>query len=41
VFSPFVAEAELVTVLKILRQFGSGYQAESEERGFMVKIKVN
>ncbi len=28
VFSPFVAEAELVTVLKILRQFGSGYQAE-------------
>jgi hypothetical protein len=25
VFSPFVAEAELVKVLKILRQFGAGY----------------
>jgi hypothetical protein len=25
VFSPFVAETELVTVLKILKQFGAGY----------------
>jgi hypothetical protein len=26
VFSPFVGDTELVTVLKILRQFGSGYE---------------
>jgi hypothetical protein len=28
VFSPFVADAELVTVLKILRQFGAGYEID-------------
>jgi hypothetical protein len=28
VFSPFVADAELVTVLKILRQFGSGCEID-------------
>ena len=30
VFSPFVAKTELVTVLKILRQFGSGYEVNHE-----------
>jgi hypothetical protein len=28
VFSPFVADTELVTVLKILRQFGDGYEID-------------
>jgi hypothetical protein len=30
VFSPFVADAELMTVLKIMRHFGAGYEIDQE-----------